>query len=81
MDNDTRVADDDPREFKLLSDEGKQAAKDIKDIEEAFRQVLHRIGGTNRDGTAFASRNLALANTHMEDAAMRAVRHITRGAR
>ncbi len=38
---------------------------------------LHEIGGTDTNGDRFASRELSLANTHVEDAVMRAVRHIT----
>ncbi len=34
------------------------------------------IGGTG-GGEQFAARDLSLANTHAEDAVMRAVRHIT----
>ncbi|APZ53712.1 hypothetical protein Ga0080574_TMP3378 [Salipiger abyssi] len=49
----------------------------IKDMGAAFISEPHALGGTDPDCERFASRNLSLANTHMEDAVMRAVRHLT----
>ncbi|MBL3567778.1 hypothetical protein JMM59_22645 [Rhodovulum sulfidophilum] len=42
-----------------------------------FIAKLHEIGGTDPEGDRFGSRDLSLANTHAEDAVMRACRHIT----
>lgn len=61
--------------YRVLSDAEKQDMQEIKDIGAAFIAKLHEIGGT--EGERFASRDLSLANTHAEDAVMRAVRHIT----
>lgn len=63
--------------YRVLSDEEKIAMQDIKDLGAAFISKLHEIGGTDPSGDRFASRDLSLANTHAEDAVMRAVRHIT----
>jgi hypothetical protein len=38
--------------------------------------LLHTIGGTEKGTIRFASRDLAIANTHIEDAVMRTQRHI-----
>lgn len=63
--------------YRVLSDAEKAQMQDIKDMGAAFIAKLHKIGGTPPDGDRFGSRDLALANTHMEDAVMRAVRHVT----
>ena len=62
--------------YRTLSDAEKVQMQEIKDIGAAFIAKLHEIGGTE-PGVPFASRDLSLANTHAEDAVMRAVRHIT----
>lgn len=59
------------------SDDQKENVARIKDLGRSFQLLLHLIGGTPQDSDRFASRDLALANTHVEDAVMRAVRHIT----
>lgn len=61
--------------YRVLSDEEKARMQKIKDMGAAFIAELHAMGGTS--GDRFASRDLSLANTHMEDAVMRAVRHLT----
>ncbi len=63
--------------YRVLSDAEKAQMQEIKDMGAAFIAKLHEIGGTDPDGQAFGSRDLSLANTHAEDAVMRAVRHIT----
>lgn len=63
--------------YRVLTDSEKLAMQDIKDLGAAFIAKLHQIGGTDASGDRFASRDLSLANTHAEDAVMRAVRHIT----
>lgn len=62
--------------YRVLTDDEKAQMVAFKDAGAAFIAMLHEIGGTKGDN--FASRDLSLANTHMEDAVMRAVRHITK---
>lgn len=64
-------------EYKQLDEIGKERMKKIKDLGLEFHDYLHSIGGTPAGAERFASRDLALAATHVEDAVMRAVRHIT----
>lgn len=61
--------------YRVLSESEKAQMQEVKDLGAAFIAKLHAIGGTS--GDRFGSRDLALANTHAEDAVMRAVRHIT----
>ncbi len=63
---------------RALSDEEKVQIIIIKQLGMQFIDLLHRIGNTSPDGEHFASRDLSLANTHAEDAVMRAVRHFTK---
>lgn len=63
--------------YRVLSEAEKQQMLEIKDLGATFIAKLHEIGGTKATEDRFASRNLSLANTHAEDAVMRAVRHIT----
>ena len=63
--------------YRILSEVEKANMMRVKDAGAAFIALLHEIGGTEPSGDRFASRDLALANTHAEDAVMRAVRHIT----
>jgi hypothetical protein len=64
--------------YRVLSDAEKAQMVEIKDAGAAFISMLHRIGGTEQGGERFASRDLSLANTAIEDAVMRAVRHLTK---
>lgn len=63
--------------YRALSDVEKAQMQTVKDMGAAFIAKLHEIGITDPKGERFASRDLSLANTHIEDAVMRAVRHIT----
>lgn len=63
--------------YRVLSAAEKAHMEEIKDMGAAFVAKLHEIGGTGLPIDRFASRDLSLANTHIEDAVMRAVRHIT----
>lgn len=63
--------------YRVLSDAEKAQMQAIKDMGAAFIAKLHEIGGTDPAGDRLASRDLALAQTHAEDAVMRAVRHVT----
>lgn len=64
-------------QYRVLSDAEKALMVEIKDIGASFIAKLHEIGGTDPAGDRLGSRDLALAQTHAEDAVMRAVRHIT----
>lgn len=63
--------------YRVLTDAEKANMAAIKDAGANFIAFLHQIGGTDPNGERLASRDLSLAQTHMEDAVMRAVRHIT----
>lgn len=63
--------------YRVLTDAEKIRMQEFKDMGAEFIRKLHEIGGTDVSGDRFASRDLSLANTHAEDAVMRAVRHIT----
>lgn len=63
-------------QYRTLTDEEKMEMQHIKDMGAEFISMLHRLGGTDPNGERMGSRDLALAQTHMEDAVMRAVRHI-----
>jgi hypothetical protein len=64
-------------QYRVLTEAEKAQMQQVKDLGAAFIAKLHEIGGTDAGSERFASRDLALANTHAEDAVMRAVRHIT----
>lgn len=77
--SDDRTANNAVRhQYRVLSDDEKALMVRVKDTGAAFIALLHEIGGTETGGDRFASRDLSLANTHAEDAVMRAVRHITK---
>lgn len=63
--------------YRPLTDGEKAQMLRVKDLGAQLIAELHAIGGTSPDSDRFASRDLSLANTHIEDAIMRAVRHIT----
>lgn len=65
-------------QYRTLSDAENQQMSDLKDIGQAFINKLYEISGTDVGSERFASRDLSLANTHAEDAVMRAVRHVTK---
>lgn len=64
--------------YRVLNEQEKFYMNAVKDVGASFIRLLHAMGGTVVDGDKFASRDLSLANTHIEDAVMRAVRHITK---
>ncbi|MFC0160869.1 hypothetical protein CDZ97_10290 [Mameliella alba] len=75
---DDRTANNTVRhQYRVLSDVEKAQMQRIKDMGAALITELHVIGGTDPTLGRFASRDLSLANTHIEDAVMRAVRHVT----
>lgn len=77
--SDDRTANNAVRhQYRVLGDSEKRSMQEVKDLGAAFIARLHEIGGTDPSGDRMASRDLSLAQTHIEDATMRAVRHITR---
>ena len=64
--------------YRVLTDEEKVLVDAIKDHGAVFIEKMHEIGGTDAGGDRLGSRDLSLAVTHMEDAVMRAVRHVTK---
>ena len=76
--SDQRTANNGTRHaYRILSETEKAQVMQVKDMGAALIAKLHEIGGTDPSGDRLASRDLSLANTHVEDAVMRAVRHIT----
>ena len=76
--SDARTANNAVRhKYRTLNDAEKAQMQEVKDLGAAFIAKLHEIGATDPECDRFASRDLSLANTHAEDAVMRAVRHIT----
>lgn len=77
--SDDRTANNAVRhQYRVLDDAEKLQMQAIKDMGATLITTLHTIGGTDPAGEKFASRDLALAATHIEDGIMRAVRHITK---
>lgn len=77
--SDDRTANNAVRqEYRTLSEVEKIQMTRLKDLGAQFITLLHEVGGTDPEGEHFASRDLSLANTHAEDAVMRAVRHVTK---
>lgn len=66
------------QKYRVLTDSEKMNVDLVKGLGQQFIDLLHTIGGTEHGGERFGGRDLALANTHIEDAVMRAVRHITK---
>jgi hypothetical protein len=63
--------------YRKLSEAEQGQMALVKDAGLNFVRLLHTIGQTDPNGERHASHELSLAQTHMEDAVMRAVRHIT----
>jgi hypothetical protein len=64
--------------YRVLTDEEKAQMQELKDSGLAFVELLHSIGGTTGAGDRQGSRELALAQTAIEEAVMWAVKHVTR---
>jgi len=64
--------------YRVLNEQEKFYMNAVKDVGASFIRLLHEMGGTVVEGDKFASRDLSLANTHIENAVMRAVRHVTK---
>ncbi|WP_425099146.1 DUF7681 family protein [Tropicibacter sp. S64] len=63
--------------YRVPNEMEKAQVDGVKELGDMFIDLCHEIGGTDPDGERAGSRNLSLAITHIEDAVMRAVRHIT----
>jgi hypothetical protein len=68
-------------QYKVLSDAEKKQMLDLKDAGLAFVELLHAVGGSRPmiDGNIMgqSSRELSIAQTHIEDAVMWGVKHVT----
>lgn len=70
--------------YRQLSDNEKASMVRVKDLGDAFVHELHRIGrtllpdGGYSDDVRQGSRELAVAQTKIEEAVMWAVKHVTR---
>lgn len=64
--------------YRVLEENEKQHMLNIKDAGLAFVNLLHGVGGTDPTLDRQASRELALAQTKVEEAVFWAVKHITR---
>lgn len=64
--------------YRVLSDEEKAAMQKLKDLGLEFVSLLHKIGNTAAQGEKYASRELSIAGTKVEEAVMWAVKHITK---
>lgn len=64
--------------YRPLSDTEKADMAALKDSGLAFIEKLHAIGSTDPRGDKQGSRELALAQTKIEEAVMWGVKHITR---
>jgi hypothetical protein len=71
--SDDRTANNAVRhQYRVLGDAEKALMVQVKDAGAAFIKLLHTIGGTDPMSERQGSRDLALAQTHAEDAVMRA---------
>ena len=59
-----------------LTDLEREYIQRIRTISTQLLEALHVIGGTDPEGEQLASRHLALARNHVEDAMSRVVRHV-----
>lgn len=64
--------------YRVLGDAEKSQMQALKDAGLAFVNLLHDVGGTDASGDRYASRELSLAGTKIEEAVMWGVKHITR---
>lgn len=64
-------------EYKVLNEEEKLAMKTVKDMGLEFYKTIHDLGKTDPTGKTFATRELSLAASRIEEAVMWAVKHIT----
>lgn len=72
-------------EYRVLSAEEKKQMKALKDAGASFVELLHAVGGTDRvrgedrpEDARQTSRELAIAQTKIEEAVMWAVKHVTK---
>jgi len=63
--------------YRPLDEDERSAMLAVKDLGKAFYDKLHEIGATSRYEDRFASRELSIAATKIEEAVMWAVKHVT----
>lgn len=72
-------------QYRVLSDEEKQHMQEIKDAGLAFVALLHRVSHTENlfdaagEDARLPTRELALAQTKIEEAVMWSIKHLTKG--
>ena len=77
--SDDRTANNAVRhQYRVLTDIEKDMVLRFKDMGADFIKLLHMVDGSEVMGDQMRARDLELARTHMEDAVMRAVRHLTK---
>jgi hypothetical protein len=64
-------------QYRVLTDQEKAQMQALKDKGLEFFNLLHEVGGT-QPSAGFASRELSLAGTKIEEAVMWAVKHLTK---
>ncbi len=64
--------------YRVLNDTEKQQMQDLKDMGLAMYNLLHAIGGTDPSQDRFATRELSIAATKVEEAVMWGVKSVTR---
>jgi hypothetical protein len=75
--SDLRTVNNDVRhQYRILDDREKAAMREIKDKSQEFLDLLTSHFGRRPDGS-YLSRELNLARTHIEEATMWAVKHLT----
>lgn len=64
--------------YRVLSDDEKALMQEIKDKGLEFYNLLHKVGGTIESEAKFATRELSVAGTKIEEGVMWAVKHLTK---
>lgn len=76
--DDNRVMNNSTRQkYRVLTESEKTHVEKIKTLGAQFIEALHDIGDADGSNRLSSINDLLLAKIHVEDAVMRAVRHIT----
>lgn len=65
-------------QYRVLSEAEKLSMQRLRDKGLELYTLLHEVGGSDPSGDRFASRELSLAATNVEQAVMWAVKHLTK---
>ena len=65
-------------QYRVLNDQEKADMLAVKDMALGFHNLLHKIGETDATLNRFATRELSLSATAIEEACMWAVKHLTK---